>query len=152
MRENQPTVAAVHKVRSSVDYVPSATSQSIPRLSSVWSASRWRYTPSSGILSLHPPATPLDIASVSVYPGSMRVLLSGFWFLVVRSLPGQRRAFPLLCRASSAVTPTPNQALQRIRLRVTAPASTTAFPPTTQVPRRSGVPLSLWSLAVARAS
>src|SRR3954471_4452908 len=39
----------------------------------------------------------------------------------------------------------PNQALQRTRLRVTAPASTAAFPPTTQVPRRSGVSLSLGS-------
>jgi hypothetical protein len=38
---------------------------------------------------------------------------------------------------------TPNQALQRTRLRVTAPAFTTAFPPTMQVPRRSGVSLSL---------
>src|SRR5262249_53582281 len=41
---------------------------------------------------------------------------------------------------------TPNQALQRTHLRVTAPASTAAFPPTTQVPRRSGVSLSLRSL------
>ena len=41
---------------------------------------------------------------------------------------------------------TPNQALQRTRLRVTAPASAAAFPPTMQVPRRSGVSLSLRSL------
>ncbi len=41
---------------------------------------------------------------------------------------------------------TPNQALQRTRLRVTAPASTTTFPPTMQAPRRSGVSLSLRSL------
>ena len=40
----------------------------------------------------------------------------------------------------------PNQALQRTRLRVTAPAASTAFPPTMQVPRRSGVSLSLRSL------
>ncbi len=46
----------------------------------------------------------------------------------------------------------PNQALQRTRLRVTAPASTAAFPPTRQVPRRSGVSLSLGSLGVARIS
>ncbi len=44
------------------------------------------------------------------------------------------------------MTPTPNQALQRTRLRVTAPASTATFPPTAQVPRRSGVSLSLRSL------
>ncbi len=44
---------------------------------------------------------------------------------------------------------TPNQALQRTRLRVTAPASTAAFPPTMQVPRRSGVSLSLRSLGVS---
>ncbi len=44
---------------------------------------------------------------------------------------------------------TPNQALQRTRLRVTAPASATALPPTMQVPRRSGVSLSLRSLGVA---
>ncbi len=45
----------------------------------------------------------------------------------------------------------PNQALQRTRLRVTAPASAAAFPPTTQVPRRSGVSLSLQSLGDLRA-
>ncbi len=50
------------------------------------------------------------------------------------------------------MTATPNQALQRTRLRVTAPASTAAFPPTSQVPRRSGVSLSLGSLGVARRS
>jgi hypothetical protein len=43
-------------------------------------------------------------------------------------------------------TNSPNQALQRTRLRVTAPASTTTFPPTLQGPRRSGVSLSLRSL------
>lgn len=37
----------------------------------------------------------------------------------------------------------PNHALQRTRLRVTAPASTTTFPPTSQVPRRSGVSLGV---------
>src|SRR4030095_15007185 len=35
--------------------------------------------------------------------------------------------------------------LQRTRLRVTAPASAAAFPPTMQVPCRSGVSLSLGS-------
>src|SRR6187399_3135026 len=44
-------------------------------------------------------------------------------------------------------TQAPNQALQRTRLRVTAPAPTTSFPPATQVPRRSGVSLSLRSFA-----
>jgi hypothetical protein len=39
----------------------------------------------------------------------------------------------------------PNQALQRTRLRVTSPASAATFPPTVQVPRRSGVSLSLGS-------
>ncbi len=39
-----------------------------------------------------------------------------------------------------------NQALQRTRLRVTVPASPATFPPTMQVPRRSGVSLSLRSL------
>ncbi len=43
----------------------------------------------------------------------------------------------------------PNQALQRTRLRVTAPAATAAFPPTMQAPRRSGVSLSLRALGVA---
>lgn len=51
-----------------------------------------------------------------------------------------------LCTGSNSMNPTPNQALQRTRLRVTAPASTTAFPPTMQAPRRSGVSLSLGSL------
>ncbi len=47
------------------------------------------------------------------------------------------------------MTATPNQALQRTRLRVTAPASATTFPPAMQVPRRSGVSLSLRSLGLS---
>ena len=39
-----------------------------------------------------------------------------------------------------------NQALQRTAPCVTAPASAAAFPPTMQVPRRSGASLSLRSL------
>ncbi len=63
---------------------------------------------------------------------------------------GATSAFPLSFRSAGMSTqPTsPNQALQRTRLRVTAPASAAAFPPTVQVPRRSGVSLSLWSLGV----
>ncbi len=51
-------------------------------------------------------------------------------------------------KGSFPIPATPNQALQRTRLRVTAPASAAAFPPTMQVPRRSGVSLSLESLGV----
>ncbi len=49
------------------------------------------------------------------------------------------------------MTATPNQALQRTRLRVTAPAAAAAFPPTMQVPRHSGVSLSLGSLGDSHA-
>ena len=44
---------------------------------------------------------------------------------------------------------TPNHALQRTAPCVTAPASAAAFPPTTQVPRRTPLSLSLGSLGVA---
>ena len=44
---------------------------------------------------------------------------------------------------------TPNHALQRTAPCVTAPASTAAFPPTMQVPRRTPLSLSLRSLGVA---
>ena len=40
----------------------------------------------------------------------------------------------------------PNHALQRTAPCVTAPASTAAFPPTAQVPRRTPLSLSLGSL------
>jgi len=43
---------------------------------------------------------------------------------------------------------TPNHALQRTAPCVTAPASTAAFPPTAQVPRRTPLSLSLGSLGV----
>jgi len=43
----------------------------------------------------------------------------------------------------------PNHALQRTAPCVTAPASTAAFPPTAQVPRRTPLSLSLGSLGVA---
>src|SRR5687767_8004647 len=53
----------------------------------------------------------------------------------------------LITSGARAMTPKRlNHARQRTRLRVTAPASTTAFPPAMQVPRRSGVSLSLRSL------
>ena len=42
----------------------------------------------------------------------------------------------------------PNHALQRTAPCVTAPASTTAFPPTMQVPRRTPLSLSLGSLGL----
>jgi hypothetical protein len=48
-------------------------------------------------------------------------------------------------------TATPNHSLQRSAPHVTAPASTTAFPPTVQVPRRAPRSLSLGSLGVSRA-
>ena len=44
------------------------------------------------------------------------------------------------------LTMTPNHALQRTAPHVTAPASTAAFPPTMQVPRRAPRSLSLGSL------
>ena len=44
------------------------------------------------------------------------------------------------------------EALQRAAPCVTAPASTAAFPPTMQVPRRTPRSLSLGSLAVLRAT
>ena len=44
---------------------------------------------------------------------------------------------------------TSNHALQRTAPCVTAPASTAAFPPTVQVPRRTPRSLSLGSLGVA---
>ena len=46
----------------------------------------------------------------------------------------------------SQAQPTPNHALQRTAPCVTAPASTAAFPPTMQVPRRTPRSLSLGSL------
>ena len=46
-------------------------------------------------------------------------------------------------------TNAPNHALQRTAPCVTAPASTAAFPPTMQVPRRTPRSLSLGSLADA---
>src|SRR5439155_7265772 len=46
-------------------------------------------------------------------------------------------------------SPSPNHALQRTAPCVTAPASTAAFPPTMQVPRRTPRSLSLGSLGVA---
>ena len=46
-------------------------------------------------------------------------------------------------------TATANHALQRTAPRVTAPASTAAFPPAMQVPRRAPQSLSLGSLGVA---
>ena len=52
--------------------------------------------------------------------------------------------------AESRKPATPNHALQRTAPCVTAPASTTAFPPTMQVPRRTPPSLSLGSLGVAR--
>ncbi len=44
------------------------------------------------------------------------------------------------------LTATPNHALQRTAPCVTAPASTAAFPPSVQVPRRTPRSLSLGSL------
>ena len=40
---------------------------------------------------------------------------------------------------------TPNHALQKTAPRVTVAASATAFPPTSQLPRRTPLSLSLWS-------
>ena len=52
---------------------------------------------------------------------------------------------------SSRIPATPNHALQRTAPCVTAPASTAAFPPAMQVPRRTPQSLSLGSLGVSRA-
>ena len=57
-----------------------------------------------------------------------------------------------LADAFSNRAATPNHALQRTAPCVTAPASTAAFPPTMQVPRRPPRSLSLRSLGVARFS
>ena len=51
-------------------------------------------------------------------------------------------------KPSNPMRTSPNQALQRTRLRVTAHTSATTFPPTTQAPRRSGVSLGLGVLGV----
>ena len=74
----------------------------------------------------------------------------------------EERSLPLAAEPSAAVTftrrfaatrqrcckseRTPNHALQRTAPHVTAPASTAAFPPTVQVPRRAPRSLSLGSL------
>ena len=65
--------------------------------------------------------------------------------------PSARRSpFPTRTPQAVAIQPrTPNHALQRTAPGVTAPASTAAFPPTMQVPRRAPRSLSLRSLGVA---
>ncbi len=57
-----------------------------------------------------------------------------------------------LCGSISRMAATPNHALQRTAPCVTAPASTAAFPPTMQVPRRTPLSLSLGSLGDSKRS
>ena len=57
-----------------------------------------------------------------------------------------------MARYSFQLNETPNHALQRTAPCVTAPASTAAFPPSAQVPRRTPLSLSLGSLGVATRS
>jgi len=65
------------------------------------------------------------------------------------SLPVPSQRFGRQSATLSTQSATPNHALQRTAPCVTAPASTAAFPPTTQVPRRTPLSLSLGSLGVA---
>ena len=64
----------------------------------------------------------------------------------LRSAPTFMRRFALTRRGCRQSERTPNHALQRTGVAVTARASAAAFPPTMQVPRRTPRSLSLGSL------